>query len=176
MRDLAAAIPLKPAVTFREILERCEEIGDCLCWKGSMNHGRNPQLWDGTRMVPLRKRIFEEIKDTKVPAGLFPVPKCGELRCLNIAHTVLYTYKQVGKRASDEGKFANPLRIAAITAGMRNSSRAKLSIEKAREIRSSEENNRDCARRMGVDERLVSRVRRGLAWREYPRGSSVFNL
>lgn len=173
---------MKP--TTAEIYARCEDLGECLRWTGTTcNHV--PQMYrsngrgSGTKKAgtywSCRRIVFEE-RAGPIPPGMFPVPMCRDKMCVRFEHLRLLTSKQIGQLAAKEGKFSSPMRCAAISAGVRRSGQAKLTIEIAREIRASSESGKDIARRLGVDKSLPPRIRRGEAWRETVPNASVFSM
>lgn len=178
---------IRPALTLSSftldhILGLCDEVGDCLLWGGYMGNG-SPQrsVLDDTvdppvmRCVQVRRLAWKLYTGQDVPAGRVMTIICGDPRCLSRDHIRPRTVQQVCQRAAAAGRFSTPQRKAAITAGRRKSA-PKLTIEAAREIRSSDETNKTLAERYGVALSHIARIRRNEAWREHTAGASVFSL
>ena len=94
-------------------------------------------------------------------------PTCGERACVNPAHLVRSSIRQVAQRAAKAGAFSTPLRAARIAAGKRASHQAKLTADQARQIRESLESGPVLALRYGVDKSMINNIKRGQAWRVY---------
>lgn len=171
--------------TVNELYANCDEVGECLLWRGAYcNHV--PQFYVRGRpnggtdkrgaFLSCRREVFEQISGKPIRKGLFPVPACRDKRCIRFEHLKLLTRKQIGQLVAKEGKFSTPQRCAAISAAIRKSKNAKLTIELAREIRNSDEDGKAIAKRLGIDKSLPPRIRRNEAWRETAPNASVFNM
>lgn len=164
------------APTAQEIIDRCDEVGDCLMWTGRMANG-SPLIFDcaARRYVQARRVVFESTGET-IPAGKYPVMKCRQKGCLLRDHMQLLTTKQIGALAAKERKFSTPARRAAVSAGIRAKNHTKITIEIAREIRTKEMSQRAYAKKFGVHRSVISRIQANVYWREHVKGASVFNL
>jgi hypothetical protein len=164
------------------LLSRCEEVGECLIWQGRIAN-KSPQVFmvdptaqNGGRYVQVRRAVHELTTGKPLVKGLHPSMKCRDPKCIAFGHMVLLSAKAVAQLAGKEGKLSMPSRKAAISAGIRKSTNAKLTLEQAREIRNSTESGPVLAARYGVHRTLPSRIKRGLSWAETTRGASIFTM
>lgn len=167
------------ALTLESIFEHCEEVGECLIWKGRTANG-SPQIHAGNdnrpRYIQVRRFVFEQSSGEPLGANLHPVMTCRDPKCVSFGHMKPMTTKQISRLAAKEGRCSSLQKNAAIAAGRRRSCAVKLNIEIARAIRASDEPGPVLAARYGVNRSLIPRIRAGLAWREQALGASVFNL
>lgn len=156
--------------TLEHLKDRCYVDPDTACWhwKGALSDGY-PHVWmtcpetgkqgsrSGTRAALL-------LSGRPIPKGHIAYRRCDHLDCVNPAHISTGTKKEWGKWVQKTGKQKGNLqRTAANTANARRT-RAKLSVEIVREIRSSNESGVALAARLGVCSQTISRVRTGRAW------------
>ena len=100
---------------------------------------------------------------------------CRCQRCLNPEHMRDKSHAEVLAITRKEHRLDTPEANAKKAAYWRER-RGKLDFEKAREIRNSNETCAALAEKYHVHASLISRVKRGVSWREQVRGSSIFNL
>lgn len=161
--------------SLKQILARCEEYGDCLLWQGPF-YENIPQVRHGARRIHVRRAVFNLSRPVELQAGEVPVMTCREARCLNAAHMVAMTRKELLCLASKEGKFAAPQVRAARIAGIRSGPHVKLDMVRAREIRESSDSAHALASAYGISASMVRSIKRGRYWVEMVRGASIFNL
>lgn len=155
------------SLSLASVMARCKPFGNCLLWQGPMACG-SPQVSNGSgKYIQARRFVYEQNAGAPIRAGLSPVMKCRNPRCLVYWHMELMTPKQIGARAADDGKFSSVKRRAAIASGRRREQNRKINIEIARAIRASDEPGPVLAARYGIHRTLVSRIRRGEAWCEW---------
>lgn len=147
------------------IAQHCDEVGECWLWSGTRDgHGYPIMKWPGCRCTTVRRIVVA--LDGRPAGPREPVAStCEERLCVNPAHLVRSTASAVARRAARKGAFSSPLRSAKIAAAKRASSAAKLTAEKAQEIRKSTESGPVLAKRYGVDKSLINNIKRGEAWR-----------
>lgn len=142
---------------------RCVEEGDCLIWTGYFANGVPMVSHDG-KMRPVRALLLS-MSGVSLKGFYTVVAGCGDKRCVCEEHAKTYTKRQhmayMGRNVDAKG----PGRTAKITAISR-ATKAKLTIEQAREIRASDEPGPVLAEKYGVHRGVVSRIRRGIAWRD----------
>ena len=164
------------------LYERCQEVGDCLEWTERFSSNGYPYVcapvieparrsWLKTLVRPL---LYRAISGRSAPEGLHIRMGCGNRRCINFDHFRLLSRRSSGREAAASGSFSRPARLAAITVGARRGKNAKLDETKVAHIRSSAEPGYVLAEVYGVNKSLISRIRRGEAWRPAVRGASVF--
>jgi len=150
------------------IWDNLEEIGDCLVWTGSINTYGHPQykstVEHGCRLV---RRMVWLFSGRSIGYREPLTCTCGDIKCLNPDHLRRTTTQAIAKQAAKRGAWKSLTRAAKISAKRRTSNVAKLDIEKAREIRLSDEPSRVLAARYGVNRSVVSGIRAGTRWREY---------
>lgn len=153
---------------------KCEEFGDCLLWTGRCVAG-NPKVWVGGTYRPARRVVYEEARGHAIQTGLYPVMRCRNATCLHQDHIAVLSKSAILKLAASEGRFGIK-HGAAVAAGRRKAGTAKLNLEKAREVRNSEEPVMVLAKRFNIDRSMVYAIKSGKSWRETAPGASIFNL
>lgn len=159
--------------------ERCEDVGECWEWAGAMS-GRKKQMpiikahgkvWQAHVFSWLLSKHIDE-----KPECLLFWRGCLNFRCVNPAHIKTGSKKQMTAFLSERGALKrSPESVARVTAA-RRAQPTKLTIDKARSIRASDEPSRFEAAKHGCAASLISRIRAGRAWREGVTGSSIFNM
>lgn len=177
---------MKKAVTsLKDIKARCVEVGDCWEWTGARSNKRSPlcaiptQLpkQPGTRPTRVGVAVLAWEAFHKKPVGSMVVYRtCFNHDCVNPAHLKCGTRTQMSEDLAKAGRCKRkPAAIAAITKAKRATA-SKLTIQQVREIRGSTETVRSIAEKYGVNQSLISRIRRGHAWRESVGVSSIFSM
>lgn len=111
------------------------------------------------------RRIAAELAGKK-PAPRQPVTTtCGEKLCVNPAHMLPVSRKELGMIAAKNGSFSTPVVGWKRSAAQR--SNRKLSDEQIEHIRSSDESGPELAKKFGVDKSYINRIRRGKSLRQY---------
>ena len=145
--------------TVDSLKNRTIEVGECREWQGYFGNG-TPQVSNNGEMVSVR-RLFTELLGGQISKGYY-VPKCNNKTCVNPDHTVFHTVSVHLKKAAKIAVL-NPTRRIKIQINKR-ATVAKLTQEKADEIRYSDEPSRVLAQRYGVDKSVICRIRKGNAW------------
>lgn len=155
-------------------LDSTVEEADCILWTGCTNKDGYPiykAYGCGCRLV--RRGMFELTKGPLLPR--IPIgTKCGERKCINPDHLFQSTTQQIAKRAAKRGAFSSATRAAKIAKSKR--AKGKLTIEKAREIRMSDESGPVLALRYGVDKSLINGIKAGRNWKEYSNSNPFSGL
>ena len=107
------------------------------------------------------RRVAWESVHGPVPRGYEITGNCEKPMCVNPEHSVKIT---IAARRKKMSALRDASSSSAATAKIR--AKAKLSMEKAREIRASEESCTALASRFGVSHQVVSMVRLNRAWVE----------
>jgi hypothetical protein len=110
-------------------------------------------------------RLSWVIQNGPIPPGMFICHQCDNPRCVNPDHLFVGTPQDNVDDMHAKGR----RRTGRIYRGHSNA-RAKLTAQQVREILASPGSHVDVARKYGVEPRLISRIRRGLAYVEVPRG------
>jgi DNA-binding transcriptional regulator YiaG len=148
--------------------DRCCIRDDCWIWKGAQTKGvpiYAHRKEDGTRANSSARRLmYRAAKGVELPREHFVVPDCGNAMCLNPAHLKARTRSWVNHMSSQT---ADARVKKALAAKVRWARDASMSMEKARQIRSSTgKTQNQLAEEYGVSQSLVSLIQRGLLWAE----------
>lgn len=143
--------------TIDDLRHHCTEEGDCLIWKrGCCNGHPATRVGKRTRLV---RRVLWESANGPIPVGKILRATCGNLLCIEPAHTELTTYQRVAKQCGAIGLMSGPVRSAAIQR-VKRKTQGKLTLEAVRDIRASEETTVVLAARYGVAQGHISKVRK----------------
>lgn len=149
--------------TLETLMANTEEVGDCLEWKGYACNG-TPAVSHGGKIVMVRRLILE-LEGSPLTPNFFAVTKCRNSLCVCREHIVR---EHKNDRASRVAALASTGVMRNIRVSeTRRRLHAKLTIEKAREIRSSNETYAILAQRFGVSTSLVGQIKRGNQWKEH---------
>ena len=160
------------------------EVGDCDEWQGAVI-GKTPVAYTPQNYLfegnvkgkhAVRQIVWLEADGARPPEGSVLRPKCRNDRCVKREHMQVLDRPTATREQFRRGEFDTPGRRRAAIAFARTCPTAKLSIEKAREIRASSESNQVLAERYGVRPKRIYEIRTGRAWPEVARGASVFNF
>ena len=141
------------------LMARVRETEDgCWEWQRAMAHnGNGPQATIDYRAVPVRKAIFELMHERRVRVGFGVGPSCKNERCVHPDH--LYAHRIGGSEYL-------PLTARAKIAATKRAA-SKLSQDEIRKLRESDEHPEEAARRLGVDDSYVYRIRQGKARKDF---------
>lgn len=144
--------------------DRDEDTG-CLLWKQHVSKTGAPVATkrsdDGRKPAFQIRRVVWEHKNGPIPCGMVVTCSCGKSRCLS--HLELITKAEVIRR-----QWQRPDLRAKLLAGMTKAGRARvlMTIEKAREIRASNDTLKVAAEKHGISISLASMIRRNIRWKE----------
>lgn len=177
MRPIAVA-------SLDDIKARCHEVGECWEWAGAVGGNCIPCACIPTvypKLPGSRSRrvtvtaLAWEASTGKSSKGKSVWRTCCNQLCVNPMHLRAGTRAQMSAYLVGMGAYKRtPASIAAITKSKRKAS--KLTLEQAREIRESTLPAVALALIYGVHQSLVTRIRRGEAWRESVAVSSIFAM
>lgn len=149
---------------------RSKIIDDGGCWRWdtqakTTHNRRHPAiLLDGK--MHLVRRVVYELERGELRPNIFLAPTCGDECCIHPEHQKQLTRAQKNLMGAKLGAAA-PGRNAKVSAHVRESGRAKLSLDIAREIRGSNEPMKILAERYGVHQKAIWDVRRNRTWKDY---------
>lgn len=147
------------------IIERTDEIADCMIWNGGVGESGHPIYKPYGGVCTLVRRAMFSFAigplEKRKPIDV----KCGEKRCVNPAHMVRSSVAEIAKKAAARGAFSSLARRAKIAKSKRKN--GKLTEEKAQEIRESSESTKILAERYGVNKSLINGIKLGKFWRDY---------
>ncbi len=161
--------------TLDDLLQRCvvDDITGCMLFDAPKRRG-SVYLWLPAvgQAVTLAKALAVLLgKDLK--PGQRWVPTCGETACANPAHRVIGTRSELMRILRPT---LDPLHRMRIAAAHRNREGCLYSPELRAEILASDETGTAIAKRLGLHDSVISKIRLGRAWRDAAPASSVFNL
>lgn len=152
-------LPIHPkGLSLSEKLERYSKVDPetgCVEWTRYRNQDGYGQVNIGHRMMGAH-RVSWEIKHGPIPEDLQVLHKCDNPSCINPEHLFLGTQTENIADMNAKGRQV-PSR------GARNG-RAKLTDDQVREIRSDPRFQKEIAVDYGVNQTLVSMIKRRVAW------------
>lgn len=155
---------VQDTLTLMALIARTEPSGDCLLWQGATSSGHPIYKPQGCDCTLVRRAVFQLNGGLLVPRKPLE-SRCGERLCINAAHLYASTISRIAKKAAALGAWKGLDRRIRISMAKRQT--AKLTMEKAREIRSSPETGPVLAARYGVDKSLINNIKRGVIWRDH---------
>lgn len=171
--------------SLERLKDRCRVDDLTGCWNWSLRignaglpsvHARMPWAPD-VKVSTTGMRCAYMFKTGKtLPNGWFVWAKCNNSMCVNPDHAVAGTGKELGMAMEKRGIYKN--KPAKLRACRENASKTrKLTMEQAREIRSSQERAVELAKYYGINKTTIWAIRRGERYRETGlRNSSVFTM
>lgn len=132
----------------------------CLLWSGYVEPMRGPIIRPAAGGMPqaVRRLLWERYKGPIKPHELIK-PKCGDNACVLLDHMV-----KKKRNTNHLGAKRSPVTRLRITEATRG--RGKLTLEDAKQIRSSDATGPVLAKQYGVSVSNISAIRRGLTLRE----------
>lgn len=154
-----ALLPPKERPSLEDRLETRSEINaitGCVEWTGAKDTSGYGEISVSGKSI-LTHRATWELVNGPIPDGLFVLHRCDNRVCRNIAHLFIGTHQDnVDDR---EAKGRN-----VVFRGEEHAN-AKLTEENVKEIREDLRSQMEIARDYGVCQALISKVKRGEAWR-----------
>lgn len=151
-----------------DIKARCEEVGECWIWQGTVLRKRFPIAKVKNATVYPKREAWAAHHGKPVPDGMCVVNrpvKCHDPLCCNPDHLTVATKRQVLQKVVADGKLHTPTIRAKIAVAKRAGS--KLSDEAVQEIRFSDEPVAVLAARHGITETYGHMIRRGHSRKDY---------
>jgi predicted XRE-type DNA-binding protein len=159
---------------FDFIKDRCVIEGDCWNWQGALQscgstptmNVRNPVTGKRGVMSVRRAILLEKHKaNPHFLKGKLATYSCGNAACVNPEHTHAVGRKALQKRLVQElGYLQNPLRAQKLAKIMR--AKSPLTPELVAQIRADESPQKEIARRFGVSQAAISKIKRWETWRD----------
>lgn len=135
------------------------EDGDCLIWNGRLSKSSgHPKYGD----MVMRREVWKARNGPLMACELITVT-CGNPKCLE--HLAITTKSEIARRTNADPSVKARKRLSGAKSA-RARANNKLSMEKAREIRLSSDNDLVLAKVYGVDHSMISKVKRNEAWVE----------
>lgn len=141
----------------------CPECGEPWNWTGNHKRAMHHAVVERNLVrVGVRKAIWVAFRGA-IPANKVLTTTCDNPCCLNPQLAAAVTRTDVIHKMMEEGVIHNAAHLAALTKA-RRSQGTKLSLEIAREIRSTDISTREYAQRLGVTRQMISRIRQGKSY------------
>ena len=138
-----------------------DDMTECMVWQGHAHLGKHPQMrWEG-KATSARRVAFEFLRGPIKGVKQIGVREDCHCLCIDPEHLVARTKAQAGK--GHLVKLATKVKIAETRRGQS----LKLDSATVHAIRNSDDAGRALAEQHQVSNSMVSRIRRGNAWREY---------
>ncbi|MDE2100285.1 MAG: hypothetical protein KGL39_23745 [Patescibacteria group bacterium] len=155
-------------MTLDDIKDKCIEEGDCWIWQGYVSEQGYPYSNKRGLVSQQIRRVVVHLSGRDIKGHNIEAT-CDNKKCCNPAHLKLSSHSKIAKKAAPS-YINHPVRIEKLRQSKMHL--AKLTMEKAREIRASDEPGPVLAARYGVDKSLISSVKRNRAWREVSASSN----
>ncbi len=154
--------------TIESLKARTIEEGDCWLWQGYKANGTpqvcHPRPGFSSKMYSVRRLMRDLLTGKPTPDGHY-VTRCGSSECVNPEHILFRTDDQHMQRIGRGSAMGNITRSMKLRKYRMSIGHSKLTEAIAQEIRLSNESGPVLAQLYGVDKSLISKVRRGTAWR-----------
>ena len=151
---------VNPEKVLRVLAERTVEDGDCLIWTGRVSYSRGHPKYNDMSM----RRAVWEAKHGPLEPSQVVTTTCGRVDCLE--HLAVTDCSERSRKANADLGVRAVKRIKGMAAARAKA--PKLTMEAARAIRASEDDNHTEAAKWGVTHGMVSKIRTGRAWVEHP--------
>lgn len=173
---------MNPRTTLEALIANCDEVGECLEWRGPYGSGRSKvtpiikcHVNGRSENLPVVRLVWEQTKG-KIPPGKIVYRSCCNHRCIRCLKLgVRGDAHRQRKRLGLAGH--SPSTIASLTTAARRRPTVKYTIEQARECRKLADGgltDAQVSERTGVHVDIVCDIRRGKIWREHAPVASVF--
>lgn len=156
--------------TIKSLLARATEVGDCYEWNDYLRNN-TPAVWHEGRVMAVR-RVMWEILGKTVPVKHFLTTRCGNYKCVNPDHIIAQHPKMHAKKMAQAVDYSCLLRLQRITE--KAQARRKLTDEQIQIILNDPRNCRELGEVFNVNKSLVSRIRRGQAYRMHVAKNNPF--
>ena len=140
----------------KELLYSRIEINNktgCYEWTRNINSRGYGQFWYKGKMH-LAHRAMYEVHNNKIPKGLVIRHSCDNPKCCNPNHLIVGSHKENMKDMVDRKRQAKGI----------NNGRSKITPEIVNEIRMSSDTQINLAKKFGISQSQVGRIKRGIHW------------
>ena len=155
---------MTPEQQAKLIWSRCEEVGDCLLWRGSVDKYGTPMMHDSLtgRTNSVRRVLLRCLgRDTQ---GRVATCTCGDKLCMAELHVASWTRQQLQARSAKKQQ-GSVVQAIAVRRGKEPG--CKLSMAAARLIREQGLSVAEVMDRWGVCETTARATIAGRLWKEY---------
>ena len=156
--------------TLETILARTDEVGECLEWQGIMHNG-TPQIRIDRKLLSVRRAI-RELQGKPASSSVFLATSCGNPKCVHPDHIMARTKTQHMQAMGKLIQHNHPVRIAKLQKA--KASERKLDATGLALVLTDPRRAQDVAEELNVSKSLVTRIRRGEAYRQVSAASNPF--
>jgi len=143
-----------------------EPNSGCWLWLGAVDHKTGYGHFSSTRSnITGAHRASWQLHKGAIPTGLCVCHKCDVRSCVNPDHLFLGTYSENMQDAARKGRMRWKQGESRNLPIGEKHHQSKLTAEQVREIRESRLSGISFARKFGVSNVTISRIRRGIIWR-----------
>lgn len=151
--------------TLRLIRGRCDEIGECWIWRGSVGgYSKLPCMHHDGKTRYVRRVVYDLAHPEKGAASRVVTPKCVNPMCVSPLCLEAMPRKEALQRAGRRGSYSRPTK--AINEALTQRAKSRISEETVVLIRSAESATA-VSRATGVSLSYVKAIRRGVARKDY---------
>lgn len=161
----------------KHVYDRCKPgDGRCQVWQQSVNGKGYPQANIYGSPMLVSRFVLEQKLGRKILPKHCAVPLCGNTRCVSEHCLREVSRSDVLRDVYRSGRRRVDLELEARREIMLSQGRAKLDMQKARQIRTLQgsETATDLAKQFGVSRKTITSIWAGQRWAEAANGSSVF--
>lgn len=165
---------VKTVWSMDEVRSRCDEVGNCLIWRGGVNSAGYPMASFKGKSKSVGSIVYTDIlgKERKLRYRL--TTRCHNPRCVSDICLHQSKHGDILSAAHKRRRESDPL---SLRRDQRASSRAKLSPEIAEEVRASPKTAIELGAELGVHPESIRSIRRGNAYKApMSAANSVFDL
>lgn len=145
-----------------DLRDRCTIDGDCWIWRGCVTSGGQPSIWlHGGHRLSGGGAVCMLTTGKRSSRGTNWVPTCRNPRCVSPVCVKPMTVLE-HRRLQNSAKSAAARAAIAKT----RQSQSSITMDDARAIRESEETLKVLSQRYGKSISLISKIRRGLYWKD----------
>ncbi len=156
--------------TLETILARTDEVGECLEWQG-ITHNGTPQIRIDRKLRTVR-RVIRELQGKPASPSVFLATSCGNPKCVHPDHIMARTKTQHMQAMGKLIQHNHPVRIAKLQKA--KASERKLDATGLALVLTDPRRAQDVADELSVSKSLVTRIRRGEAYRQVSAASNPF--
>lgn len=153
----------------------CEEEGNCLLWKLSLNQNAHPQARLEGRTQLVRRYVYLTLLGRRLPPKHNVSTRCRNPLCIAPDCLVARTQAMSVKLSYSSGRRCTTTEYASRVERIIKQGLTKLTREDVATIRASSEPHTVLAERFNVHRKTIAAARSGRYWK-LPAANSVFNL
>ncbi|MEY4415390.1 MAG: hypothetical protein RIQ53_2683 [Pseudomonadota bacterium] len=180
--QIAAGLPPDdspaPTLSWRQLVMRCTEEGNCLLWNQGLLSGRYPQARIDGKSVMVARYVYVTLLGKDVRKGHVLTTRCRNTLCLAPACLCQMTYGERLKLTYASGSRSGIKEYGSRVERLIEQGRTKCSYEIAEDIRANRMHvpAAQLARELGVHTKTAYNIKRGKTWKRTLPISSVFTL